>query len=478
MNKNRSIIKIAVPLLIIVLTFFLSSFFVQENGMEKNGMTKTMENEKLDALFNDTFDALPIKGLSAAITNENETVYSKQFGNGIDEHTSFILGSTSKAVTATATLMLINEYGLTITDYAGKYLPWISPKITLLDLLNHTSGISTYEKMDNIKYLGKQGNFEYSNTNYNILGEIIEAVSDATFSQYVQTHIFNKLNMDDSFDLSENTSTKVASGYQSYFGVPVLYNSQIPNKSTWIQAPSGYLCSSTADMTKYLQFMLRYPQNNVSLLENIKSNGVEVQNNAAINGIYADKGLYGFGWIHKNVDGTDILYHTGKTSSFTSISVLIPEKNLTITILCNMGDFLVGTNLIEKLYESVISVILETNEALHVDKNAYRIQHGIINLILILVFLLCIIPLILLVKTNKLPQANLVNVCKLLLIHIIAPAFLICFFPIIKTPYDVAYDFAPDILFVTIICSLTLFLTGILKAVLMFIKQKNINQIN
>lgn len=443
---------------------------MQDNSLEKSTMTNKMENEKLENLFNDTIDSMPIKGMSAAITSGNETIYSKQFGKGINEHTSFILGSTSKAITAVTTLMMIREYGLSINDYANQYLPWIRSEITLLDLLNHTSGISTYEKMNNIKYLGEHGKFEYSNTNYNILGEIMEVVTDNTFSNYVEKHIFNILNMDDSFALSENTANQIISGYQSYFGFPVPCKPQIPNESTWIQVPSGYLCSSTSDMTKYLQFMLGYSQDNVSLLHFIKNNGLTVHDNAAINGIYANTGLYGFGWIYKNVGGTDILYHTGKTSSFTSISVLIPKKDLTITILCSMGDFLVGTNLIEKLYEGVISIVLETDGTLHVDKNEYWKQHSMINLILLLLFLLSILPLILLLMTSRPPQTYFFSICKFLLIHIIAPIFIIGIFPIIKIPYEVGSDFAPDILFVTVICSFFLFSTGALKLVLMYIK--------
>lgn len=472
MNKIYSAFKTAVLLVLIIsILSIFQKLSIQENGLEKKDIIKRMENEKLENLFNDTLDAIPIKGLSLAITKENETIYSRQFGSGIDEHTSFILGSTSKPITAVAVLMIIRKYGLSINDYANKYLPWIRSEITLLDLLNHTSGISTYEKMNNIKYLGEHGKFEYSNTNYNIFGEIIEVVTNDTFSHYVETQIFEKLNMSDSFALSENTLNRIIRGYQSYFGIPVPYNPKIPDKSTWIQAPSGYLCSSTSDMAKYLQFMLEYSPDNSSLLGYIQSNGIAVHDNAAINGIFANTGLYGLGWIYKNVGYTDILYHTGKTASFTSLSILVPQKNLTITILCNMGDFLVGTNLIEKFYEDVISVALETDGTLYIDKNAYWKQHGIINLILLLLFLLSILPLILLFMTGKLPQAGLFSICKFLFIHVITPILVISIFPIIQLPYEVAYDFAPDILFIAVINSFILFLTGVLKLVLMCMKR-------
>lgn len=470
MNKIYSSLKIIELFSIVAIIFVFLNILIQENSLEKEDMLNTMQTKKFEFLIDNIVNDVPIKGLSMAVTRENKTIYSKQFGEGINEHASFILGSTSKSFTAVATLIMISEYGLSLNDYANKYLPWISSEITLLDLLNHTSGISTYEKMNNIKYLGKRGEFEYSNTNYNILGEIIAVVTDDTFSNYIKKHIFDTLNMNDSFALSEDTSDKIVSSYQSYFGIPITRIPEIPNKSTWIQVPSGYLCSSSFDLEKYLQFMLRYSQGNISLLQNIKSNGVAVHDNAAINGIYSNTGIYGFGWINKNVNGTDILYHTGKTSTFTSICVLIPQKNMTITILCNMGDFLVGTNLIEKFYESAISIALETNEISYVAGNEYWKQHSIINVTLLLLLFLSILPFIVFIMSGKPLQSDLLSICKFSLMHIVAPAIIISIFPIIQLPYKVGFDFAPDISFIIVVSSINLFWTGLLKIVLFCIK--------
>lgn len=216
--------------------------------------------------------------------------------------------------------------------------------------------------------------------------------------------------------------------------------------------------------------MLSYSPEYVPLLDYIKCNGITVHDNVAIQGIYANTGLYGLGWIYKNVNGIDLLYHTGKTSTFTSISVLIPQKNLTITILCNMGDFFVGTNLIEKLYEGVISIALESNEIPSVDKYKYLKQHSIINLILLTLFFISILPFILYVFRSRTPRTDLLSICKFSLLHMVVPIFLLCIFPLIQIPYTVGFDFAPDILFVLAISSLNLFLTGGYKLILMCLK--------
>jgi len=166
------------------------------------------------------------------------------------------------------------------------------------------------------------------------------------------------------------------------------------------------------------------------------------------------------GWICKDVNGMDILYHTGKLSNYCSLSVLIPQKNIGISIMCNMGDFFVGTNLIENLYKGVISIIIDDNDMPNINKNDYLKQHTVINMALLVLILLCVLPAVLYGIRGTPFQFTTLNVCMLILIHLVIPVILLGAFPIVGIPYEAVTDFAPDIFAVLISCSFILFMTG------------------
>lgn len=471
MNKIYSLISFKViTVILIFMTLTLSCFMapylschIYSNYNGGDSMENLEYSEITDYVEN-SLKIIPIPALSISITNRDKTIYSMSYGKEINNNSSFALGSTSKAITATSVLMLLERYSININTPISRYLTWIDTPfdISILDLLNHTSGISTYETIDNLKYSGKYGSFEYSNANYNLLGKIIESISGKTFSEYVNTNIFSKLNMVNSFSYSKNTSHNIISGYISLFGLLIPCKEKIPNDISWIQAPSGYLCSSTSDINKYLRFLLYYSYGNQSLPKLIKAKGIEVCDNPAIEGIYDNKGIYGMGWIYKNVNKTDIFYHTGKLSSYNSLSVIIPKKNFGISVMCNTGDFFVGTKLIEQLYEGIISIVID-NETAYIPVNSYIKQHSIINLTLLLLFLLCSLPTILFFISKEAFYPNAINILTFIVLHIALPIALLSIFTIFKIPFNIAADFAPDIIIVLTYCSIVLIITGLLK---------------
>ena len=472
MNKIYSL-KFHVTLYLSIFMLLISAAILapylsyQKLSSEKkvNTMTDDKYYKEIDTLIDNAIASIPLPGLSVSVTNQEENLYAMQYGKNIDSDSSFALGSTSKAITATAILMLLEECRININALIRDYLSWVNPdcSITILDLLNHTSGISTYEKIDNLKYSGNYGTYEYSNANYNLLAEIIETVTGDTFSHYIDKCIFSRIGMDNSFILSNDTSQNIVQGHKSFFGLLLPYKPIIPDKATWIQAPSGYICTSPTDMTAYLRFLLDYSHDHQQLLHLVKNTGVYVNNSPAVEGIYDDNGIYGLGWIYKNVNGIDILYHTGKLSTYNSLSVLIPQKNIGISIMCSMGDFFVGTNLIEKLYEGIISILIDNGNVPSIQKNEYAKQHIAINMVLFVLIMICTLPAVLYSIQTSPFHPTILNVCTLALIHIAAPVFLIRVFPILGIPYEVVTDFAPDIFAILIGCSLMLFISGMWK---------------
>lgn len=150
----------------------------------------------------------------------------------------FRLGSLTKQFTATLVLLLQQDGKLNIADPVSKYLPdtpksW--EKITLANLLGHTSGIpnftsdkdfgtwrmSSHTTAEELVFFRDKplefdpgSKFEYSNSNYEVLGAVIEKVSGKSYKEMLQERIFDPLGMKDTgLDSDELILPKRAQGY-------------------------------------------------------------------------------------------------------------------------------------------------------------------------------------------------------------------------------------------------------------------------
>lgn len=71
--------------------------------------------------------------------------------------------------------------------------PKDATRITIRQLLNHTSGLGVYQHVGNAKIVGKNGEYTYANVNYDILGLIVEKVSGVSYSDYLTTTFLHRL---------------------------------------------------------------------------------------------------------------------------------------------------------------------------------------------------------------------------------------------------------------------------------------------
>lgn len=186
----------------------------------------------------------------------------------------FVLGSTSKSFTAMAMMQLVEAGKLDLDATVHQYLPWFeladqdaAARLTVRHLLTHTSGLSTnayfglsideettkesvVRQLKSVMPSTPPGDrFQYSNTNYVILGLIVESVSGQTFERYIQEHIFQPLGMAHSFTAQESArGNGLSHGHQYLFGFPVARS--FPHNPSEI--PAGFIISSAQDMGRYL----------------------------------------------------------------------------------------------------------------------------------------------------------------------------------------------------------------------------------
>lgn len=301
-----------------------------------------------------------VPGRALAIVHEGAIVHARGFGvadrddRPVTPDTPFILGSLTKTVTATVVLQLVDDGRVQIDTPVRRYLPWFavrdpraSARITIRELLNHTSGIpksaglqlvrgeaavtpAQQERlMDHVRLAHAPGTrFEYSNANYWLLGLVIEAVTDTSYADYVRSHIFTPLRMTRSFtDESNAERSGLADGHRVWFGYPRA--EELP--FYWRELAVGYLISSANDMAKYL----------LAQTDGGAANGVRLLSPQRLHEMQAPPpgSPYAMGWLAGVVDSVPVLWHTGAVANYHGDMLLVPSRGWGVVQLANTNNF-------------------------------------------------------------------------------------------------------------------------------------------
>lgn len=221
-------------LLLLVLPLLTVTAYAQLSANYKN---------LLDSEFKKRVELLRLKGAAAAVVFPDGSIWSSAEGNyGTNTLTTDLLyeiGSNTKTMVA-ATILLLEEEGiLSLDDTLYKHitpLNNVSYGITIRQLLNHTSGLFNYTNhpnfgpyvntnwdkdvplsyvLDNFINAPTQspgGTWDYSNTNYYLLGMVIEKVTNKTLAQVFKEKLFIPLTLDESYLAVRDTYTKTHLG--------------------------------------------------------------------------------------------------------------------------------------------------------------------------------------------------------------------------------------------------------------------------
>lgn len=273
----------------------------------------------------------------------------KGSGEPVMADTPFPIGSVTKSFTAVAIMQLAEEGNLTLDDPLSWHLPAFvesaASTVTLRQLLNHTSGYSTVQgnsqhgkaiaatlglreyaaQLAKVVPARQPGEtWEYSNTNYQLLGAVIEQASGESFPDYIERHIFEPLGMKNSAVPIGTVASGVASAHRPWFGsVRVAHGGE----AYAINAPAGGIVSSAQDMGLYLAMWLNGEDD--ILPARAKSAMLEPSSPVSP--------AYGLGWSLDLAQGT--AYHTGLVpGAETLASINLTEgKGVIVMVNANGG---------------------------------------------------------------------------------------------------------------------------------------------
>jgi len=310
-------------------------------------------NGKIDSLLNNFYNKGMFNG-SALVSMNGKIVYKSAFGLANFEYeipnkpdTKFEIGSCTKQFTATLIMMLKEKGQISlddkITDYLPEYPAEKGDRITIHHLLSHTSGIPEYIELPEMEYLlfrenkptkfmkvfwDLDLNFEpgselrYSNSNYFILGAIIEEITGKPYAQVLQENIFKRLGMTNSgiIQITEILKNK-AYGY-------IKLDDTISVAPCWNTSgafSAGNIYSTVEDLFKW-QLAL---QSNT--LINKESFEIMLTQNFSRYG-------YGFAILnrtHKDGSKYTLYGHEGEIPGFRSLINIIKEDNSSVILLDN-----------------------------------------------------------------------------------------------------------------------------------------------
>jgi CubicO group peptidase (beta-lactamase class C family) len=315
-----------------------------------------------------------VPGLAVAIVKDGRTVLARGYGvrdmrdtAAVDEHTLFAIASNTKAFTAAALAMLVDEGRLRWDDRVREHLPWfelydpyVSSELRIRDLLSHRSGLGTYsgdllwygtpytaeEVVRRARHLPPAGPFRahygYSNLMFIAAGEVVRAVGGEAWPEFVARRILQPLGMTrtvlSTASLAERDN--VATPHGTWDGELVPF----PWYGWDAMGAAGSIISSASEMAEWLKLQLDggitargdtlfRPQQGRAMWTVHTPMAVT----PASRELYPTTNFrgYGLGWSLNDYRGRLLASHGGGYDGMYSRVVLVPAENLGVVILTN-----------------------------------------------------------------------------------------------------------------------------------------------
>ena len=329
---------------------------------------------RLDADVARALRAFQVPGAAIAIVKDGRVLLAKGYGvrrlgdpAPVDAHTLFQIASNTKAFTTACLAVLVDSGRIDWDDPVTKYLPdfalsdpWVTRELTLRDLVTHRSGLglgagdllwlhSNYTRREIIHRMRAakpassfRSQYAYDNVLYAVAGEIIPAVTGATWESFVRERILTALGMTE----SRVGVADVRSGDPLATPHAVLDGRLrvVPLDTVDNIGPAAALISSAADLAKWLIVQLDSGRAGDARLwrarqaremwsaQTILPIADPEPPLAALRPNFA---AYALGWRLRDYRGHKIVWHTGGLAGMASRTTLVPDRRLGIVILTN-----------------------------------------------------------------------------------------------------------------------------------------------
>jgi CubicO group peptidase (beta-lactamase class C family) len=266
----------------------------------------------------------------------------------VDPDTLFVLGSVTKTYTATAIMRLVEAGRVELDAPVRRYVPELrlpaeeaAAQITILNLLNHTAGLDTrmvfdsgdgddalageVARMADVALVGPVGGrASYSQLGYNLLGRVIENVTDQTYEAAIASLVFEQVGLANSvFTAGAAITRRFAVGHNLSDGTLKVARTW---KDTRGNNPGGGLASSVSDQLRWARFHL----GGSDLARRMQEPTVNLHRSTLGDAV-------GLAWFLRDVDSVRTIGHGGSTNGQFADLLLVPERNFAVMVMSNAG---------------------------------------------------------------------------------------------------------------------------------------------
>lgn len=326
------------------------------------GYSQNNIGKRLDSLFNALQAGKQAMG-SVTVTHNGGVIYSGAIGmyraDGAKATvlTRYRIGSLTKTFTAVMVLQLVQEHRLALKMPISSWFPQLpnAARITVDNLLSHTSGIANYTgQYDYASYAYQSANraqmlvriarlkpdFDpnqktyYSNTNYLLLGYIIEQVTGKSYAANVQQRICNKIGLVHTGYPSADAQTNIAQSFDLKNG----YWQPVPDTSPAVSGGAGALQSTPADLVLFIRSLFR----------------LKLLAKPALTGMMPFSGNLGRGLVQIPVADQTGFGHFGIIDGFKNSLIYLPQSDVAIAACFNSSNTNDGA-----VMEQILNIVLK-----------------------------------------------------------------------------------------------------------------------
>jgi CubicO group peptidase (beta-lactamase class C family) len=325
-------------------------------------------SSSIDSLFS-RFDPRD-PGCAVAVIKDGNVVFENGYGvaelrtqEKIGPETNFRLASLTKQFTAMAIMLLVHDGKLRYDDRLTEVLPGFpayGKRITVRQMLNHTSGLIDYEDIMAKQYPGVPDGkipqihdtgvldllkhqtttrfapgtrWEYSNSGYVLLGLVVQQRSGMSFGDFLRKRIFAPLGMTHTilYEKGKNEVTHRAYGHTLEAGVW----RETDQSSTSATLGDGGVYSSLEDLAKWDRALAEHTLLSEKEMQPALTAATDPHGAPLRKLDRSLAPLYGFGWFLDAYRGHRRYWHYGETVAFRTAIVRFPDQRLTVIVLAN-----------------------------------------------------------------------------------------------------------------------------------------------
>jgi CubicO group peptidase (beta-lactamase class C family) len=330
-----------------------------------DGSRGRVSEEQLSKLLGIAARKFNVPGIAVGIFSNGTVTYSSYGVTNIDhpapvdENTLFVIASVTKTFTATAIMRLVANGKVDLDAPVKRYIPELklldqtaAEQITVLNLLNHTSGLewrldaNTGEGDDALeKFVARMVDLKqiapagiracYSQAGYDLLGRVIEKVTGKSYEQALTSLILEPLGLTNSFFALDDIMTRrYASGHNADEKGKLSVAQTL--KYSRAENPGGGLASPVTDLIQWARFHLGDSSVNgegvlpTTVRKDMQQPTVELKGSSLGDAI-------GISWFLGDINGVKTVGHSGSGNGQFAELLMVPERNFAVVALCNAG---------------------------------------------------------------------------------------------------------------------------------------------